>query len=60
MDTTRIRGAGKLIQGSGKVAKVTGTGNAKLKAKGKADKAVGKGRSLLGGKKDTLSNSFSS
>jgi uncharacterized protein YjbJ (UPF0337 family) len=59
MDTTRIRRAAKLIDGSGKAAKVAGAGNAKLKAKGKADKAVGKGRSALGGKKDTLANGFS-
>jgi uncharacterized protein YjbJ (UPF0337 family) len=59
MDTTRIRRAAKLIEGSGKVAKVTGADSAKLKAKGKADKAVGKGRGSLGSKKDTLSTDFS-
>jgi uncharacterized protein YjbJ (UPF0337 family) len=58
MEKIQTKGAAKQIEGSGKPGK--GTGDVKLKVKGnKADKAVGKGQSALGSKKDTLSNDFS-
>jgi hypothetical protein len=57
MDKTRIRGAGKLVDGSGKAAKVAG--DAKPTTKARADKAVGKGPGAPGSKKDKLSNNFS-
>ena len=57
MEKTRIKGAGKLVDGPGKAAKVGG--DPKPTAKGRADKAVGKGPGAPGSKKDKLSNSFS-
>ena len=57
MEKTRIKGAGKLVDGPGKAAKVAG--DARPTVKGRADKAVGKGPGAPGGKKDKLSNSFS-
>ena len=54
MDKDRIKGSGQ--QAKGKVKEVAGklTGDAKLESEGKADKAAGKVRNLVGGIKDTL------
>ena len=54
MDKDRIRGAAE--QGKGAVKEATGKlmGDAKLESEGKADKAVGKVQSAVGGLKDTL------
>lgn len=54
MDKDRIKGAAK--QAKGVVKKVAGklTGDAKLKAEGKADIAKGKVQNAVGGVKDTL------
>ena len=57
MDKARIKGAGKQVDGTGKAARVAG--NAKLTAKGKIDKAMGKGSGPPGSKKDKLANDFS-
>ena len=59
MNTARIKAEGKRIKGSTKKAGDNVTGDAKLKAKGRAEKAAGKGESALGSKKETLSNTFS-
>jgi hypothetical protein len=53
MDKDRIRGEGKLVEGSKKGAL------AKIGAKGKTDKVLGKGEGVIGGKKDKLANGFS-
>lgn len=54
MDKDRIKGAAK--QAKGVVKKVAGklTGDAKLKAEGKADIAKGKVQNAVGGVKDKL------
>ena len=54
MDKDRIKGSGQ--QTKGKVKEVAGklTGDAKLESEGKADKAAGKVRNVVGGIKDTL------
>ena len=54
MDKDRIKGSGQ--QAKGKVKEVAGklTGDAKLESEGKADKAAGKVRNVVGGIKDTL------
>jgi uncharacterized protein YjbJ (UPF0337 family) len=59
MDKVRIRAAAKQIKGSVKKTVGKVTGDAKLEAKGKAEKAAGKGESALGSKKETLFNTFS-
>jgi uncharacterized protein YjbJ (UPF0337 family) len=57
MDKVRIKAEG--VKGSAKKAGGNVTGDAKLKAKGKAEKSAGKGESALGSKKETLFNTFS-
>ena len=54
MDTDRIKGSAQ--QAKGKVKEVAGkaTGDAKLESEGKADKAAGKVRNVIGGIKDTF------
>jgi uncharacterized protein YjbJ (UPF0337 family) len=59
MDEVRIRAEAKRVKGSAKKAGGNVTGDAKLKAKGKAEKRAGKGESALGNKKETLFNTFS-
>ena len=57
MDKVRIKAEG--VKGSTKKTGGDVTGDAKLKAKGKAEKPAGKGESALGSKKETLFNTFS-
>ena len=54
MDKDRIKGSAQ--QAQGKVKEVAGklTGDAKLEAEGKADKAAGKVQNAVGGIKDAL------
>ena len=54
MDKDRIEGAAKQAKGGVKAVAGKLTGDAKLKAEGKTDKAVGKVQSAVGGLKDTL------
>ncbi len=54
MDKDRKAGAAKQIKGSIKEAIGKATGDAKLEAEGKADKAVGKVQNAIGGLKDAL------
>ena len=54
MDKDRIEGSAK--QAKGAIKEVAGkvTGDAKLEAEGKSDKAAGKVQNAVGGRKDTL------
>ena len=54
MDKDRIEGSAK--QAKGAIKEVAGkvTGDAKLEAEGKSDKAAGKVQNAVGGLKDTL------
>jgi uncharacterized protein YjbJ (UPF0337 family) len=52
MDKDRIAGAAKEAKGVAKVAIGKATGDAKLQADGKADKAEGKIQNAVGGLKD--------
>jgi uncharacterized protein YjbJ (UPF0337 family) len=54
MDKDRIEGSAK--QAKGTIKEVAGkvTGDAKLEAEGKSDKAAGKVQNAVGGLKDTL------
>jgi uncharacterized protein YjbJ (UPF0337 family) len=54
MDKDRIKGSAQ--QAKGTVKEVAGkvTGDAKLESEGKADKAAGKIRNIIGGVKDTI------
>ena len=54
MDKDRIKGSAQ--QAKGAIKEVAGkvTGDAKLEAEGKADKAAGKVQNAVGGLKDTL------
>jgi len=52
MDKDRIKGAAKQAKGSVKEATGKLTGDAKLRAEGKADKAAGKAQNAIGGAKD--------
>ncbi len=54
MDKDRIAGAAKQLKGNLKEAVGAVTGDAKLKAEGKADKAAGKVQNAVGGIKDAL------
>lgn len=54
MDKDRIAGAGKQAKGTMKEMAGKVTGDAKLKAEGKADKAAGKIQNAVGGMKDSL------
>jgi len=54
MDKDRIDGAGKQVKGAIKDAAGKVTGDRKLQAEGKADKAVGKVQSEVGKAKDAV------
>ena len=54
MDKDRIKGAAKQVKGIVKEAAGRLTGDVKLEAEGKTDKAVGKVQNAVGGLKDTL------
>ena len=54
MDDDRSAGVGKKVTGSVKEAIGTVTGDAKLQAEGKADKAAGTVQNAVGGAKDTV------
>ena len=54
MDKNRVVGSAKQVKGSVKVAIGKATGDAKLQAKGRADKAKGKVQNAVGGLKDAL------
>ncbi|MDO9707546.1 CsbD family protein [Paracraurococcus lichenis] len=52
MDKDRIEGLGKQVKGAVKDAAGKVTGDTKLQAEGKADKAEGKVQNTVGGAKD--------
>ena len=54
MNKDRIAGAGKQAKGAMKEIAGKVTGDAKLKAEGKADKAEGKLQNAIGGVKDAF------
>jgi uncharacterized protein YjbJ (UPF0337 family) len=54
IDKDRIAGAAKVVKGNIKEAVGKAVGDAKLEAKGKADKIEGKVQNAVGGVKDTL------
>ena len=54
MDKDRVAGIAKQMKGSVKETAGKVTGDAKLKADGKADKTAGKIQNAVGGVKDTL------
>ena len=54
MDKDRVAGIAKQAKGSVKEATGKVTGDAKLKADGKADKTAGKIQNAVGGVKDAL------
>ncbi len=56
MDKDRIQGAATKIKGSIKEAAGKVTGDTKLQAEGKADKAAGKVQNAVGGVKDAARN----
>jgi uncharacterized protein YjbJ (UPF0337 family) len=58
MDKDRIEGSAKQVVGATKEAIGKVTGEAKLQADGKADKAVGKFQNAVGGAKDALRESL--
>ena len=56
MDKDRVAGVGKQVKGAVKEAAGKVTGDAKLKAEGKADKVAGKVQNAAGGAKDKVKN----
>jgi uncharacterized protein YjbJ (UPF0337 family) len=54
MDKNRVAGSAKEAKGAVKEAIGKVTGDAKLRADGRADKAEGKVQNAIGGLKDTL------
>jgi uncharacterized protein YjbJ (UPF0337 family) len=54
MDSERIKGVAKKVEGSVKEGVGKLTGDAKLQAEGKMDKAEGSVRNAVGGAKDAL------
>jgi uncharacterized protein YjbJ (UPF0337 family) len=54
MDSERIKGAAKKVEGSIKEGVGKLTGDAKLQAEGKMDKAEGTVRNAVGGAKDAV------
>lgn len=54
MDKDRVEGSANQAKGSIKEMAGKVTGDAKLEAEGKADKAAGKVQNAVGGLKDTL------
>ncbi|HYZ31157.1 MAG TPA: CsbD family protein [Crenalkalicoccus sp.] len=53
MDKDRVEGAGKQVKGTVKEGVGSVTGDEKMKAEGKADKAAGKIQNTVGGVKDS-------
>lgn len=56
MDKDRVEGIGKQIKGAVKDAAGKVTGDTKMQAEGKADKAEGKVQNTVGGAKDGVRN----
>lgn len=56
MDEDRIKGAAQTVKGTLKEAAGKVTGDAKLEAEGKMDKAAGKVQNTVGGVKDSFKN----
>ena len=54
MDKDRVVGSAKVVKGKIKEAVGKAVGDAKLEARGKADKIEGKVQNAVGGLKDTL------
>lgn len=54
MDNDRVEGLGQQAKGALKDAAGKLTGDAKLQAEGKADKAAGKVQNAVGGAKDSI------
>jgi uncharacterized protein YjbJ (UPF0337 family) len=54
MDKDRVEGSAKQMKGAVKEAVGKATGDSKLQAEGKTDKAAGKVQNAVGGLKDTL------
>lgn len=54
MDKDRVKGSAQQAKGAVKKAIGKVTGDSKLEAEGRADKAAGQARNALGGLKDTL------
>jgi uncharacterized protein YjbJ (UPF0337 family) len=54
MDKDRIAGTAKQIRGGAKEAIGNATGDAKLRADGKSDRAQGKVQNAIGGFKDSM------
>jgi uncharacterized protein YjbJ (UPF0337 family) len=54
MDKDRVKGAAEQVKGTVKEAAGKLTGDSKLQAEGKADKAAGKARNTVGGIKDAM------
>ena len=54
MDKDRVIGSAKVVKGKIKEAVGKAVGDAKLEARGKADKIEGKVQNAVGGLKDTL------
>jgi uncharacterized protein YjbJ (UPF0337 family) len=54
MDKDRVAGAAQKAKGAVKEAAGKATGDAKLRAEGKADKAAGSVRNAVGGMKDSV------
>jgi uncharacterized protein YjbJ (UPF0337 family) len=54
MDKDRIKGAAAQLKGAAKDAAGKLTGDVKLEAEGKTEKAAGKMQSAIGGLKDTF------
>jgi uncharacterized protein YjbJ (UPF0337 family) len=54
MDKDRVKGVAKNLKGKAKEAAGRVTGDAKLKAEGKADQVAGKVQNAVGGVKDKL------
>ncbi len=54
MDKDRVEGSAKQMKGAVKDAVGKMTGDSKLQAEGKADKAAGKVQNAVGGLKDSL------
>ncbi len=58
MDKNRVEGVGKQVKGAVKDAVGKVTGDSKMQAEGKLDKAEGKVQNTAGGVKDSLRDTF--
>jgi uncharacterized protein YjbJ (UPF0337 family) len=58
MDKDRVEGAGHQAKGAVKEAAGKITGDAKLEAEGKTEKAAGKVQNAIGGAKDSVRDAF--